>query len=186
MNPITAIRTLMCIVAAGTAACASQGAVTPGAGTTRTADVTAASDARYRVEMTTPGAGAVSIPRPAGEVWAVLPAVYESIGLTGEVMDGARQVYGQREVTVRRRLAGAQVSRYLNCGTRAGIANADSYSVRVSVRTQVLADGDASHVRTEVEAAARAPGSSDPWVRCGSTNQLERRIENAIRGLTGG
>jgi hypothetical protein len=177
---------LLVLSVAATAACASQGAVTPGAGTTRTADVTAASDGRYRVEMTAAGAGAVTIPRPADEVWAVLPAVYESIGLTGEVLDRERRVFGQREVTVRRRLAGAQVSRYLSCGTRAGMANADSYSVRVSVRTQAVPAGEASQVRTEIEAAARAPGSSDPWVRCGSTNQLERRIENAIRGLTGG
>jgi hypothetical protein len=60
----------------------------------------------------------------------------EATGPTGEIINGARRVYDQREVTVRRRRAGVQVSRYLNCGMRAGMANADPYSVGVSVADQ--------------------------------------------------
>jgi hypothetical protein len=179
------MRTIATLAAVLLAGCASQGAVTPGTGGTRSSELVTSTDARYRVEMASAGAAAVNVPAAVERVWEALPAAFASLGLSGEVLDAARRVYGVSELTVRRRLAGEPVSRSLNCGARAGIANADSYSVRVTIRTQVQPDGEGgSRVRIEVEGSARAPGGSDPWVRCGSTNELEVRLEDEIRRLT--
>jgi hypothetical protein len=174
--------TLSVLVLAG---CASQGTASLGTGSTRSAELVTSTEARYRVEMSSAGTPTVNVPAAVERVWAALPEAFGALGLSGEVLDAGRRVYGIPELTVRRRLAGEPVSRSLNCGARAGIANADSYSVRVTIRTQVQSDGEGgSRVRIEVEGSARAPGGSDPWVRCGSTNELEIRIEDEIRRLT--
>jgi hypothetical protein len=178
-------RMMVAAVALASCGCASQGAVTPGAGSARSTELVTSTDARYRMEMASAGAASVNVPAAVERVWEALPEAFQALGLRAEVMDAARRVYGVSELTVRRRLAGEPVSRSLNCGARAGIANADSYSVRVTIRTQVQPDGEGgSRVRIEVEGSARAPGGSDPWVRCGSTNGLEIRLEDEIRRLT--
>ncbi|CAN5859480.1 hypothetical protein BH23GEM9_BH23GEM9_09390 [soil metagenome] len=162
--------------------CASQGTGPSGTTAPRSTEMQDAQGAVYRVESTGTVTDAVPIASPAERVWAVLPGVYTQAGLSGVVLDEARKIFGQRETTVRQRLAGTQVSRYLSCGSRLGIPNADAYSVNVQIRTYVEATGaETSSVRTQVSARARAPGGSDPWVQCGSTNALELRIAELIR-----
>jgi hypothetical protein len=172
---------LLSVVLAG---CASSGGAAGIEGTSaRSVEVRSGTNSEYRVEMVNAGTGRVAIQAPADQVWAALPDVFKEVGLDqAGVLDEAARVYGTQPSSVRRRLAGVPLSRLLDCGSRAGIPNADSYSVTVSVRTQVQPDGaEGSFLRTDVEAHGRATGTSDVSVRCGTTNELERRIERLVK-----
>jgi len=158
----------------------SQGTYTPGGSAPRSTDVIM-DEARHLLQLNAPGAGSTSVEAPAELVWAALPAVYAQLGLQGRVLDDQRRVYGQPETSVRRRLQNEPLSRFLDCGSRSGIPNVNSYTVRLAVRTHVQAAGEGvSQIRTQVEANANTPGGGDPLVRCGSTNELERRIETRL------
>lgn len=172
------MRMLIVILAVVVAGCSTRSAVTPGTTTTR---VTTADNTRIAVETERVGAAPVAINASAARVWELLPSVYAALGLDGQVFDDARRIYGQPQTTVRRRLADTPISQYLNCGTRAGMANVDSYNIRITIRTQVQPNGDdASTIRTQVDASGRSPSGSDHWVTCGTTNRLERRIETML------
>jgi hypothetical protein len=162
------------------AGCASAQQTSAPAGTTQTTDLISP-ESSYRMQLTSLSAGTVVVAAPMERVWAALPLVYAELELQGRPLDATQGVFGQPQTTIRRRLAGAAASRYLDCGSRAGIVNADSYSVTLTITTQVRAHGaDATQLRTEIQANGRPPGSSDPPVRCGSTNALERRIEDLV------
>jgi hypothetical protein len=150
-------------------------------GQVSTVEVVQGDQSRLRVESVGT-VGSTSATAVAADVaWALLPQAFAEIGLSGRVLDEGERVYGATDQGFRRRLGGQPLSRYLDCGARLGMQNADSYSVRLTVRTQVTADGDGSLVRTEVVASARETGRSDPPVRCGSTSELERRILALLR-----
>lgn len=184
------LHVLLTLVLAG---CASSGGGAGIEGTSRrSVDLTSGTEAQtIRMEMVNAPAGRVAIAAPADQVWAALPEVFTELGLDqAGVLDETGRVYGTQPTTVRRRLAGVGLSRILDCGARAGIQNADSYSVTIAIRTQVQPNGAAgSYIRTELDAHGRAPGSSDVSVRCGTTNELERRIERLVKariaGITG-
>jgi hypothetical protein len=171
------------------AGCASSGGAGGIEGTSRrSVELTSATQEQIRVEMVTTGAGRVAIAATPDQVWAALPEVFTEMGLDqAGVLDEAGRIYGTQPASVRRRLAGVALSRLLDCGARAGIANADSYAVTIAIRTQVQPDGaGGSFLRTEVDAHGRATGTSDVSVRCGSTNVLERRIERLVKARIAG
>jgi len=122
------------------------------------------------------------IPATATQVWEAMPEVYEELEIGGGAVDASALTYGQRNFSVRRRLAGAPVSQSLECGASvAGVANANSYTVTLSVVTGVQTRPEGgSGVTTWIEAFAQAPGRSDHPVRCGSTGSLERRIAASL------
>jgi len=177
---------LLSVVLAG---CASSGGAAGIEGTqSRSVEVRSGTESEYRMEMVNTAAGRVAIAASADQVWAALPDVFTEVGLDqAGVLDESARVYGMQPTSVRRRLAGVPLSRLLDCGSRAGIPNADSYSVTVAIRTQVQPDGaEGSFLRTELEAHGRATGTSDASVRCGTTNELERRIERLVKARIAG
>jgi hypothetical protein len=134
-----------------------------------------------QVDMNNSGASVLEVAAPLDRVWAALPTVFAEIGLAGQVMDAEAHILGQPATIVRRRMLDTNVGRFLDCGARMGISNADAYTVEYAIRTQVQANGDAaSRVLTLITGRARPTGTSDPWVNCGSTSELERRIQRAL------
>jgi hypothetical protein len=127
---------------------------------------------------------AARVPGSVDEAWAALPAVYQELGIEGGVLDAATHVYGQRGVVVRRRLAGAPVSRFLDCGSAVpGVYNANTYAVSLSVMSQLKPSADGfSEVTTQVEASAQpaSTGGSSQRVRCTSNGMLESRIQTLL------
>lgn len=122
------------------------------------------------------------VPGTVTQVWSALPEVYEELEIGGAVVDPGAFTFGQRNFSVRRRLAGEAVSQSLNCGASvAGVANANSYTVTLSVITGVRQEpGGGTGVTTWIEGFAQATGRSDHPVRCGTTGALERRIAAAL------
>jgi hypothetical protein len=133
----------------------------------------------HNIRINPSGPAAVVVPFTPEAIWSVLPRVYAELGIQGTVIDERRRMYGQPQTSVRRRFAGSPISNFLDCGCRAGLQNADSYNVVVLVVTELQpAPENATHLRTYVEASARAQGGTDPTVRCGSKQVLEQRIQN--------
>lgn len=142
----------------------------------------------YTFEMASRPANSVGVNLPAQQVWAMLPEVYAELGLPVNALNAQTRVVETSNLTARRRLESTPLSRYLNCGSKAGMRNAETYTVLLSVRTQVeQEDEESSLLRTVISASARNSGNSDPAVPCTSTGVLEREIEKraALRAVLG-
>jgi hypothetical protein len=163
----------MLLLSLALAGCASSSG---GAPETHRRELDTAEGSRVLIEgITRPGA-ILTVAVSADEAFAALPAAYAELGLGGAVADPEERVYVRESFIVRRRLGGVPLSRYLDCGTRMGLANADAYAVRLAVVTRVEPQGPGATLRTEIQATAQDSGRSDPPVRCGTTSELERRI----------
>lgn len=126
------------------------------------------------------------LPSPPAAAWAVLRAVYDSVGIAPTVIDSSSQTIGNDGMRLRRRLGKVGLQRYLDCGSTQGGPNAENYEVYMSVRTQVLAASPSgSRVSTTVKAEAKPVSFPGDWVRCTSKNTLERAIAELAGRLAG-
>lgn len=115
------------------------------------------------------------------KAWAAIPTVFGELGIDPNVIDSKQHVYGNAGTNYRRRIGTQRLSRYFDCGTTAGIANADDYDILVRVITQIIpAEGDLSALRTQIEATGHATAVSGQVVRCASTGALEERIAHMV------
>jgi hypothetical protein len=115
------------------------------------------------------------------KAWAVVPAVYGEIGIEPTLVDSKQHVFGNAGASYRRKLGAQRLSRYFDCGSTAGISNADDYDLLIRVITQIIpAAGELSAVRTQVEATGHATATSGQVVRCASTGALEERIAHMV------
>jgi hypothetical protein len=174
----------LALLAAAAIACSSSGTPDPGAGPT---------PAAVRVQVgATDGVRDESIRRsdPTGEhaldaapdaVWRVLPLVYDELGIpVTTLVTDARRI-GNPAFRTRRRLGGEPLSRYLDCGSRMGGRNADSFDVTLRVETMVRPAEQGAVLVTTIDATARpVTGGGDP-VNCSSTGRLESRLVEMIR-----
>lgn len=113
--------------------------------------------------------------------WAAVPAVFGELGIEPTLVDSKQHVFGNAGANYRRRLGSQRMSRYFDCGSTAGISNADDYDVLVRVITQIIpAEGGLSALRTQAEATAHANATSGQVVRCASTGALEERIAHMV------
>ena len=127
------------------------------------------------------GGRSVDIGASADEVFRVLGEAYTDVGIEVKTIDAARRVAGNTQLQLRRRLGRANLSAYVNCGqTGIGGPTADTYPLRVSVLTTVEPSGDASRVRTVVQAAYVASEQSGT-TPCTSTGELEALLARAVQ-----
>lgn len=125
---------------------------------------------------------------PADQAFAVLPAVYESLGLTLNTLVTNSRTVGAANLRVRGRLGRTPLSRYLICGADAtGLPHADSYQVTMTVLSQVTpgaSDSSGSRLATRVVGSARAMTVSGNEISCSSTGALERAVAEAVARRT--
>ena len=118
------------------------------------------------------------------KAWAAYPAVFGELGIEPGIVDAKQHVYGNAGIKMRNSLGRQRLSRYFDCGSTAGMSNADTYDVIVRVVSQVIpADAGLSSLRTQVEATAHANAVSGATVRCVSTGALEGRIAHMLSEL---
>ena len=118
------------------------------------------------------------------KAWAAYPAVFGELGIEPGIVDAKQHVYGNAGIKMRNSLGRQRLSRYFDCGSTAGMSNADTYDVIVRVVSQVIpADAGLSSLRTQVEATAHANAVSGSSVRCVSTGALEERIAHMLSEL---
>lgn len=119
------------------------------------------------------------------KAWAAYPTVFGELGIPPGIVDEKQHVFGNAGVKMRSSLGRQRLSKYLDCGSTAGMSNADTYDVLVRVVSQVVpADAGLASLRTQVEATAHANAESGATVRCVSTGALEGRIAHMLSELT--
>ncbi|HEV7704910.1 MAG TPA: hypothetical protein VGO46_11495 [Gemmatimonadaceae bacterium] len=118
---------------------------------------------------------------PVEKAWGAVPAVYGELGIQPTLVDSKQHVFGNAGANYRRRLGSQRMSHFFDCGSTAGISNADDYDLLIRVITQIIpAEGGLSSVRTQVEATGHATATSGQVVRCASTGALEEQIAHMV------
>jgi hypothetical protein len=182
------MRALLLLSLTAMAACASAGSTssTPPPRAQETVRVTGGAGG---ATLTMSGADASSVqtlPYSVAQVWQVLPAVLDSLGIPVRTLDPATHRAGNAGFAIRRKLKNTPLSRYLDCGTSAMGPTADDYDVNLSVFAELHpAASGASTLTTTVEAAARPPNYAQEYGRCSSKGLLEARINEMIKARLG-
>ena len=122
-----------------------------------------------------------AIAAPPDRVFRALATVYEDLGLKVNVLDTQGRRIGAENARVRRQLGGQRMSRYLECGERMAGRVADTDDITLTLTTQVIPDGEASTLRTLVDASAKPIGVSGNPITCATTGALEERLVEQVR-----
>jgi hypothetical protein len=145
------------------------------------------------IRMDGPGGGALSVMPdasasaailafPIAQVWRILPAAYDSLGLAVATEDPAAHLIANGDMKVRRQLGGVPLSRYIDCGRTQIGASADSYQIVLTVKTQLRSDdAGATTVMTLVEAMGKPVTFAQDYSRCNSTGKLESQVADVIK-----
>lgn len=112
---------------------------------------------------------------PLSAAWQVLAEVYDDLGIPVTESDPVAHQLGNPGYRSRR-IEGRRLSRYLECGFRIGIPNADTFDVTLMVVTRLTPVADSTRVVTTVDATAKPRGEAGSRVQCGSRGSLELRI----------
>lgn len=115
------------------------------------------------------------------QIWKVLPAVFDSIGVPVNHLDPASKTIGNDGFKARQRLGNTRMSLYFDCGTTQIGPNADSYDMYITVLVKVQPAGSASRLVANIEASSRPITFSQAYSRCNSRGKLEERIGDLIR-----
>jgi hypothetical protein len=171
VRPIAPICVLLL---SATASCATSRAASA---TSETVRVTGAGGAMTTEIHPSDQARGGDVPAPIDRTWIALRAVYDSLHLPVATYDAATHTIESATLRLRRRLGDTPLSRYLNCGNAQGGTGADTYEVRLLVRTTLrAADSGGTSVLSFVNADARPITIAGDYARCSATGKLEERV----------
>ena len=125
---------------------------------------------------------ATVIEAPLDRVWALLPGVYETIGVAGDIDDAAARVYGTRRFTSNR-LDKNRTDAFVRCGNEgAGPSAGGAYRMRLAIVSTLRSAAEGrTLISTEVTGSAvAAEGTSTGVLRCVSNGGLEQRIRKLL------
>lgn len=133
-------------------------------------------------------AAPVPLAATADQVFAVLPAVYEEVGIPVRSVDTPARTPGNQRFVTSRRVGEMTMDKLLRCG--AGITSAPTamtHRITMRVLTSVLpGTSGGSRLQTLVEAtAASNEGTSTSQVAFASTGVLEARIAALAKARLG-
>lgn len=128
-----------------------------------------------------------ALPVSPDRAFAVLPLVYEQLGLKINTAVSDSRTVGVNAVRTRR-VGKEPMSRYVSCGTDVtGMSLADSYGITLTVMSRVTAAGAAgSLLSTQVLAIATPMSTSGNPITCQSTGALEALIAKAAASRAAG
>ena len=166
-------------------ACASSGSSSTSTSATRpTQDVRIEGAGTLTTVASGPATSTSTLPYAIDQVWRVLPAVYDSLGIPVTTVDAATHTVGNDGLKVRFRLGKVALSRYLDCGNTQIGASADSYEVFLVVRTHLRpGEGTSTAAETALEASARSVQFAQSATRCSSKNALEPKVGELVGKL---
>ena len=122
----------------------------------------------------------------ADAIWRVVPAAFDSIGVTVTRLEPATKVIGNDGFKIRQRLGKTNLSRYIDCGQTQIGPNADDYEVHILLVVQVRpVTLSTSSLVTTFEASARPIAFSQGYSRCTSRGSLEAKLLTAIAAQLG-
>jgi hypothetical protein len=118
----------------------------------------------------------------ADKVWAILPQIFQELGMGGEVMDAQRRIYGNDRVSTHR-LAGQNAQNFFRCANEAsGMGSTMRYRIQFSIRSAVTGtpDGGSKLHTAIIGQASPIDGSSAAKLDCVSNGKLERELRRAV------
>lgn len=122
---------------------------------------------------------------PIADAWARLSKAYSDLGIPLTTVQPAAHVLGNEGMKRSHTLANQPLSRILDCGVggSSGGANADVYSINMSVISQLSATPEnGTEVATLIQATATPMTFGTAPVVCSTTGWLERHIASAVSG----
>jgi hypothetical protein len=176
------MRALALLFLAGVSACGSSGTVSQQPVSPQTMSVGGRRDGVTL--MTTPTSSTISaeLPFPLESVWAILPSVYDSLGIKPSEVNPATHIVGTSVMKVRRRIGAVPLTRILDCGTTQGGPSAETYEIVMTVRTRLQpAAAGATTLATEIEASGKPISFAGNAVRCTSKTMLEQQIIDGVK-----
>lgn len=167
---------------AGVFACASSGSVSEQPVTPQTTRVVGSAGALSVTTTTTSSSISGELPFPIERVWAILPSVYDSLGVAPDEVNASTYVVGKSGLKVRRRLGALPLVRILDCGTAQGGPSAETYEIVMTIRTRLRpASAGATTLATELEASGKPVSFAGDNVRCMSKRTLEQQIFDTVK-----
>lgn len=124
-----------------------------------------------------------SVPGPAGAVFSMVRAAFDSLGIAQQVHDSTAGVVGNLELQLTRRMAGKPMSYWVDCGVGHTGPTANQYRVHLALLVTVApSSAGGASMRTAVAAGAQAYGGplGDP-IACQSTGRLEDVVHSVVR-----
>jgi hypothetical protein len=119
---------------------------------------------------------------PPDSVFAALQSVYREIAVPLTIVDPAGRQIGNQSLRTRRRLGGAPMQSYLDCGGSSGQPNAETYDISLSLLSYVTVAGKEVTLVTRMSATANdATIGRGNAMNCSTTGELEKRIETMTR-----
>ncbi|MBU6365769.1 MAG: hypothetical protein KJT01_06120 [Gemmatimonadetes bacterium] len=148
----------------------------------------AAGSARGVNLLATTEVHSVAIAAPVGPVFDALTAAYASLGIPVAEIDQQARTVGNPSFRARRRIGTVPAVRALDCGGDSGMPNAETYELRLAIRSRVVpGEGGGSVLQTTVEGTARnATTAASSDVRCSSQGALERRLGEVVKAAVSG
>ncbi|MBB4637378.1 hypothetical protein [Longimicrobium terrae] len=131
------------------------------------------------------------IAAPVDRVWAVLPAVYQELGLQATA-DAPRRTVAVRGAVISRRFQGRSATQFFDCGSgQFGAEIAAQNEIRMDLQSTVQPGSTAatSRLETGLRASARgATGANALMAVCHTKQTMEALVAERVRqklGLTG-
>jgi hypothetical protein len=116
-----------------------------------------------------------------GTVWAVMPDVFETLGIETPTVEPRSFVIGNPGSRVSRIAGSLRLSTYLDCGIGILGPNADRQEVTLQIMVQLAGyPGGGTLVRTTLDAYARPRDTAGEPIHCASQGTLERQIVDLI------
>lgn len=121
---------------------------------------------------------------PPEKAYAALDAAYAALGIPVSQRDPGSRRIGNEALRVRRKVGDLLMTKVVDCGGDSGMPNAETYTVTLTISSQVTPnDAGGSVLQTVVEGAAKNPlTNAANAVRCSSVGGLEARIQSLVTG----
>ena len=174
------MRRTMMIVLVGVAGCA-----TAHTGTEQTASesvrIVGAGGGNLRMAPSD-GAKPVTVAASVDRVWAVLPAVFDSLGIAIDNLDAGHNVIGHSGMKLHRQLGKTPLTRVIDCGSTQGFPSAEAYEIQFSIFTQARkGDGGMTALTTTIQAVGRPMAFAGEYVKCSTKGTLETMIADGVK-----
>ena len=165
------------------AACASSGTTPETAPRPATQTVRVEGVGSLTLNKSPAASSSKTVPFPIEQVWATMPAVYDSLGIPVTMHDPASHTIANEGLKTRQRLGKTSLSRYLDCGNTQMGPSADSYDVFLTIGTQLRPAESGTLVTTSMEATAKSIQFSQAASQCTSNGELEMRVHTVLTML---
>lgn len=148
---------------------------------TRTTDVGIVGTAGLRVRQSD-GAKVNTLAFPLPRVWAVLPSVFDSLGIPLTDLDQKAHLIGNSGMKAHKTLGKTALSKFIDCGASQGFPSADSYDIHLSIITQITSnESGLTSIGTLVEASGKPMAFPGGYARCSTTETLENQIVDLVK-----